>query len=70
MELKSGKKKDNTRKSGAQNQAIQAKREEANQRSEAYSKLTATQKLAKLDAGNFAAKKQRAKLEKQISGGK
>ena len=39
-----------------------AKRERAEKRQLEYSKLTLAQKLAKLDAGGYAAKKQRARL--------
>lgn len=45
------------------------KRTEAQARDAANAKLTPQQKLAKLDAGGFTATKQRARLQKQISGG-
>jgi len=38
------------------------RRKQAEERNAEYAKLTVEQKLAKLDAGGFAAKKQRAKL--------
>jgi hypothetical protein len=41
-------------------------RREAEERQAAYDKLSPIQKLEKLDAGNYRAKKQRKKLEDKI----
>jgi hypothetical protein len=56
------KKRQNYNKTGAAKQRKEEKQKEALMRQESYSKLTVEQKVAKLDAGNFSAKKQRKKL--------
>jgi Spy/CpxP family protein refolding chaperone len=43
------------------------RREEAQMRNDAYAKLTPEQKLARLDATNLVATRQRKKLEKLIN---
>jgi hypothetical protein len=65
-----GKPKDNSRKKGIPAQIKAARRAEAEARNADYAKLTPAQKLAKLDAGGFAATKQRAKLAQQLTEGK
>lgn len=42
------------------------KQQEAEQRQSEHNTLTPEQKLAKLDAGGYSAKKERAKLQAQI----
>ena len=42
-------------------------REEGKARQEAYNKLTIAEKIAKLDAGGFTAKRQRAKFEAEMN---
>lgn len=50
-------------KKGIARAMLQAKRDEAKTRQAEYNKLTTAEKIAKLDAGGFVAKKQRAKLK-------
>jgi len=45
---------------------MKQRRADAEARQVAYDKLTVEQKLARLDAGNFVATKQRARLEAQL----
>jgi hypothetical protein len=47
-------------------EVMRERRKLAEERQGAYNKLTIEQKLKKLDAGNFVAKKQRAKLLAQL----
>jgi len=47
-------------------QRLQEKREEAKVRQDIYDKLTIKEKLERLDHGNFVAKKQREKLNKEL----
>lgn len=65
--LSTGKPKNNSNKKGVPEQLKAARRTEAEARNAEYAKLTPAQKLAKLDAGGFAATKQRAKLVLQIA---
>lgn len=53
---------------GILNQAQAQRKLEAETRQAEYNKLTPQQKLDLLDAGGFAAKKQRAKLQAQLAG--
>ena len=48
---------------------LRIKREEAAARQEAYNKLTDKQKLAKLNAGGHAAKKERARIKRRTKDG-
>ena len=66
-ELFRNKIKDNSRRKGVPAAWKAQRQAEAKVRQEAYDKLTPQQKLAKLDAGGFAASKQRAKLAAQIA---
>lgn len=68
--LSTGKPKNNSNKKGVPNQLKAARKAEADARQVEYSKLTNGQRLAKLDEGGFAAKKQRAKIMQQIAEGK
>lgn len=62
--------KDNSRKKGIAAQLKQKKHEEAKVRQAEASRCTPQQQLARLDAGGFASKKERAKLAKKLSVGK
>jgi hypothetical protein len=62
--------KNNSNKKGVPTQLKAARRAEAEARNVEYSKLTNGQRLAKLDAGGFAATKQRAKIMQKIAEGK
>lgn len=62
--LSYNKTKDNSRKKGIPAQKLEQRQVEARERQDSYSKLTVAQKVARLDAGNFTASKQRSKLEK------
>ena len=56
-------------KKGIAASMLDAKRASAVARQTEYSKLTVSQKIAKLDAGGFHAKKQRAKLNALLGAG-